>query len=163
MSGAVTTYNRGLIARRLGKLPDAQRLFVEVLRLDPQHIDAAYHLVLALADQQDEDEQQRAVRLAQRLVEDRSESAAARTALGWAYYRSGDFDKARDALAAARRLPNPPVEAPYFLARTFERLGAAEQTAELEAAVHNTVARAGLCVLRPQMKRWLAARSSPAP
>jgi tetratricopeptide (TPR) repeat protein len=98
------------IYERSGRIDDAERAFRAVIAKDPQHAEALNYLGYMLAErgrQLDE-----AVALVKRALVLDAENPSFLDSLGWAYFKQGAYDNARDPLerAAAARPRNSVIQ-----------------------------------------------------
>lgn len=109
---------RGQVAMFQKDYAAAEKYFKAALDLLPGNFAASNSLALALANQDDDEKQRRAVGYAEVNFRQFPRQPEAAATLGWAYYRAGRLKEAEQALMAAQQAGMTP-DAAYYLARLY--------------------------------------------
>ena len=147
--------NRGMIARQLGDAEGAIGFFERVLEDEPRHREAKRQLVLTLTDYDDAQQQQRAVELAESLVDDSAATARDVATLAWTLHRAGKEQQARQELEKALAAKSQDAETLFLSARLLMLLGDVERGRALATQLRERIDAVGLFVMRPQARQWL--------
>lgn len=126
MTSTSVSFDQALKQHQAGRLNDAERLYQNILRIDPQHADAL-HLLGVVAHQQGRHAQ--AVECIRKAISINGPAAPALNNLGTAYRDLGKIDEAIDAFRKAVAV------APAFAGAHFNLALALEATGQIQQAI----------------------------
>ena len=122
---------RGLIALATKDYEEAERQYLAVLHDFPEDDSARDKLALALAQQQSEEKQRRAMQLAQMNVRLHPNAAWPLATAGWVSYRLGRHADAERTLRAAVSRRDAKPDSAYYLARVLADQGRNDEARQL--------------------------------
>ena len=117
------------LCQRSGKPKQAVEWLEQVLDQNPDDVSALNDLGYLWADRNEH--LQRAMRMTSQAVAAEPENSAYRDSLGWAYYRLGKFEQAREELEKARELNDKDGVIYDHLGDTYLKLGNKEQARKM--------------------------------
>ena len=131
-------YLRGVVAMLEKEYEVAELYFGKALKLSPHNFTFSNNLALALAQQNDEAKERRALEYAEANTRQYPSSVDAAATYAWTLYRLGRVDDAEKALRGAASVANSDIDAAYITACVaVKRDRKAEARRMLESALKN--------------------------
>ncbi len=121
----------GIVARMVKDYPLAESRFERAHVLAPTNFDAVNQLALVLAEQPEQEKQNRAVQYAEMNLRLHNNSPEAGIALGWIYYQLGRTQDAERVLNASLKAGGIGPDSSYFVAKIFYDRGLSSTAAGL--------------------------------
>lgn len=112
---------QGLQERYKGNWAAAEKIFEDLLRLQPADFFSSNQLALVLIEQDDPSQQRRAVQLAEVNARQYPRSAEAFATLGWVYFKSGRVDEADRTLGTATNSGQASADTAYYLGKLLAK------------------------------------------
>jgi tetratricopeptide (TPR) repeat protein len=148
----VTQDMRGKIAFAKSDFETAGAIYENLLGANPNNIDYANMLSLAMVHSDNEETRQRAKRLARQVASIQPKSAVALSSMAYALLKTGEPDTARSILGQVVKIPNHTPEVSYIIAYMLAETGQAPQA---QSVLEQIVPKNGLFLFREQAEQLL--------
>jgi tetratricopeptide (TPR) repeat protein len=144
-------YLKGLLARRQKDYTKAEREFERLIQQAPTNFQGAIQLALVLVEQ-DEGKQQRALELAQRIVQQLQRNPEALATYSWILYKQKRIDDAEKAMELGRSTGQISADAAYYYSHILADRGKLDDVRNL---LKSATAAQGRFFFRKEAEAWL--------